>query len=105
MQKYIQTKKHRFIYNRNKVLILEAIIFTIIVTLLFNTRNYDAHLTPFEVKTDSKSSVIKGLGTIKPLSLKLISSPVDATISELHIREGQGVKTGEVLAKLENFEL
>lgn len=105
MQKHIQTKKHQFTFNRNKVLLLVVIIFTIIVTFLFNTQNYEAHLTPIEVRTDSKSSVIKGLGTIKPLSLKLISSPVDATISELHIREGQGVKTGEVLAKLENFEL
>ncbi len=105
MQKHIQTKKHQFTFNRNKVLLLVVIIFTIIVTFLLNTQNYEAHLTPIEVRTDSKSSVIKGLGTIKPLSLKLISSPVDATISELHIREGQGVKTGEVLAKLENFEL
>lgn len=90
----------------NKPILLIVLISLLSLTLfLLNTNELDIYLDPIEVKTDSKSSVIKGLGTIKPLSLKLISSPVDATISELHIREGQGVKTGEVLAKLENFEL
>ncbi len=79
--------------------------FCILIIYFFTNSIPDSYLTPLEVKISESSNMIKGIGTVQPYERKLVSTPVEATISKLSIRPGQRVKQGELLIQLQNFDL
>lgn len=104
MQQYLIKKERKPHYI--KVFVILLTIFISITYYLFYFQSLPSeYLTPLKVRDSSNEGSIKGIGTIKPYESMLISAPVEATVTRLTVKEGQRVKQGDTLIKLENFDL
>ncbi len=96
---------------RNKIpksVIIVLIIFVIADIFFFKTKfsNKDKGFTIQEVRPikGSIERVISTTGTVLPKNRLEIKPPVNGRIEEILVKEGQNVKTGEVLAEMSSTE-
>lgn len=90
--------------KKKKPLIIGAVIILVAIIIIFNLkaqREKSIKVTVEKVKTHELTSIISASGEVKPKKNVNISAHIMGRIIKIGVEEGQHVKTGDFLLKLE----
>ena len=100
-------EKKGFFRRRKKLILFFLVIAVIAVIIIFNLqsqREKSIKVSVEKVKRHNLTSVISASGEVKPRKSVNISSQIAGRIIKLGVEEGQRVKTGDFLLKLESTQ-
>ena len=100
-------EKKGFFRRRKKLILFFLVIAVIAVIIIFNLqsqREKSIKVSVEKVKRHNLTSVISASGEVKPKKNVNISSQIAGRIIKLGVEEGQRVKTGDFLLKLESTQ-
>lgn len=100
-------KKRSFFKRRKKPIIFSAVIILIGIIILFNLRaqrEKAIKVTVEKVKRHDLTSVVSASGEVKPKKNVNISAHIPGRIVKIGVEEGQKVKTGDFLLKLDSIQ-
>ena len=100
-------EKKGFFRRRKKLILFFLVIAVIAVIIIFNLqsqREKSIKVSVEKVKRHNLTSVISASGEVKPRKNVNISSQIAGRIIKLGVEEGQRVKTGDFLLKLESTQ-
>jgi HlyD family secretion protein len=101
------TEKKSFFQRRKKTLIFMAVVLVILVVVGLNLRSQrekTVKVTVEKVKKQDLTSVVSASGEIKPKKNVNISAQVPGRIIKIGVVEGQEVKAGDFLLKLDSTQ-
>jgi HlyD family secretion protein len=101
------TEKKSFFQRRKKTLIFMAVVLVILVVVGLNLRSQrekTVKVTVEKVKKQDLTSVVSASGEIKPKKNVNISAQVPGRIIKIGVEEGQEVKAGDFLLKLDSTQ-
>jgi HlyD family secretion protein len=93
--------------RRKKIILISGIIVIIGLVILFNFRSQrekSVKVTVEKVKTNDLTSIISASGEVKPKKSVNISAHVPGRIIKIGVIEGQEVKAGDFLLKLDSAQ-
>jgi len=100
-------EKKKQLRKRKKIILISAIAIFIIIIVFFNLkaqREKAIKVTVEKVKKQDLTSIISASGEIKPKKNVNISAQVPGRIIKIGVEEGQQVKAGDFLLKLESTQ-
>jgi HlyD family secretion protein len=100
-------KKKSFFKKRKKILIIFAVIIVIGLIIIFNLqsqREKSIKVTMEKVEKHDLASIVSASGEIKPKKSVNISAQVPGRIIKIGVEEGQRVKAGDFLMKLDSTQ-
>lgn len=100
-------KKRSFFKRRKKPIIFSAVIILIGIIILFNLRaqrEKAIKVTVEKVKRHDLTSVVSASGEVKPKKNVNISAHIPGRIVKIGVEEGQKVKAGDFLLKLDSIQ-
>lgn len=100
-------EKKSFFGRHKKLILFFMVIAVIAVIILFNLksqREKTIKVTVEEVKSQDLTSIISASGEVKPKKNINISSQIAGRVVKIGVEEGQQVKTGDFLLKLESTQ-
>lgn len=100
-------KKKGFFKKRKKAIIVFGVIAFILIIIIFNLqsqREKSIKVTVEKVKKDNLVSIISASGEVKPKKNVNISAHVAGRIVKIEVEEGQRVKKGDLLLKLDSTQ-
>ncbi len=100
-------KKQGFFRRRKKLIIVLAVIILIGIIILFNLqsqREKSIKVTVEKVEKHDLTSIVSASGEVKPKKNVNISAHVPGRIVKIGVEEGQRVKTGDFLLKLDSTQ-
>jgi HlyD family secretion protein len=101
------TEKKSFFQRRKKILILMAVVLVILAVVILNLRSQrekTVKVTVEKIKKQDLTSVVSASGEIKPKKNVNISAQVPGRIIKIGVEEGQEVKAGDFLLKLDSTQ-
>ena len=101
------TEKKSFFRRRRRTLIFLSVVIVILAVIGINLRSRGektVKVTVERVKKQDLTSVVSASGEIKPKKNVNISAQVPGRIIKIAVEEGQEVKTGDFLLKLESIQ-
>jgi len=101
------TEKKSFIRRRKKTLIFMAAVVVILAVVALNLRSQrekTVKVTVEKVKKQDLTSIVSASGEIKPKKNVNISAQVPGRIIKIAVEEGQEVKAGDFLLKLDSTQ-
>jgi len=93
--------------KKKKIIIISAVVIVICLIILFNLRSQrekTIKVTVEKVKKDDLTSIISASGEIKPKKNINISAHLPGRIVKIGVEEGQEVKNGDFLLKLDSTQ-
>jgi HlyD family secretion protein len=93
--------------KKKKVILISAVVVLIVVVVVFNLRSQrekSVKVTVETVKTHDLTSVVSASGEVKPKKNINISAHVPGRIVKISVVEGQEVKAGDFLLKLDSAQ-
>ena len=93
--------------KRKKTLLIAGVVIVIAVIILFNLqaqREKAIKVSVEKVKKENLTSIISASGEVKPKKNVNISAHIPGRIDKIGVVEGQGVKSGDFLLKLESTQ-
>jgi len=100
-------KKRSFFKRRKKPIIFSAVIILIGIIILFNLRaqrEKAIKVTVEKVKRHDLTSIVSASGEVKPKKNVNISAHIPGRIVKIGVEEGQKVKAGDFLLKLDSIQ-
>jgi HlyD family secretion protein len=100
-------EKKGFFKRRKKAVLVSAAVIVIALIILFNLRaqrEKTVRVTVEKVKTTDLTSVISASGEVKPKKNVNISAHVPGRIIKIGVKEGDEVKAGDFLLKLDSTQ-
>jgi HlyD family secretion protein len=100
-------EKKSFFQRRKKTLIFMAVVLVILVVVGLNLRSQrekTVNVTVEKVKKQDLTSIVSASGEVKPKKNVNISAQVPGRIIKIGIEEGQEVKAGDFLLKLDSTQ-
>lgn len=100
-------KKKSFLKKRKKIFIISAVIIVIGLIIIFNLqsqREKAIKVTMEKVEKHDLASTVSASGEIKPKKSVNISAQVPGRIIKIGVEEGQSVKAGDFLMKLDSTQ-
>ena len=100
-------KKINFFKKRKKIIIISAVIIVIGLIIIFNLqsqREKSIKVTVEKVEKHDLTSTVSASGEIKPKKNVNISAQVPGRIIKIGVEEGQRVKAGDFLMKLDSTQ-
>ena len=100
-------EKQGFFRRRKKLIIIFAVIILIGIIILFNLqsrREKSIKVTVEKVEKHDLTSIVSASGEVKPKKNVNISANVPGRIIKIGVEEGQRVKTGDFLLKLDSTQ-
>ncbi len=100
-------KKKNFFKKRKKIIIISAVIIVIGLIIIFNLqsqREKAIKVTVEKVEKHDLASTVSASGEIKPKKSVNISAQVPGRIIKIGVEEGQRVKAGDFLMKLDSTQ-
>ena len=101
------TEKKSFFKRRKRTLIFMAVVLTILAVVILNLqsrREKTVKVTVEKVKKQDLTSIVSASGEIKPKKNINISAQVPGRIIKIAVIEGQEVKAGDFLLKLDSTQ-
>jgi HlyD family secretion protein len=101
------TEKKSFFRRRKKTLIIMAVIVVILAVVALNLRSQrekTVKVTVEKVKKQDLTSIVSASGEVKPKKNVNISAQVPGRIIKIAVEEGQEVKAGDFLLKLDSTQ-
>jgi HlyD family secretion protein len=101
------TEKKSLFKRRKKALIFIAVVLVILVVVALNLRSQrekTVKVTVEKVKKEDLTSIVSASGEIKPKKNVNISAQVPGRIIKIAVEEGQEVKAGDFLLKLDSTQ-
>ncbi len=100
-------KKRNFFQRRKKIIIIFAVILFISLIIFFNLRSQrekSIKVTVEKVKRQDLTSITSASGEVKPKKNVNISAHVPGRIIKIGVEEGERVKAGDFLLKLDSTQ-
>lgn len=100
-------KKRNFFQRRKKIIIIFAVILFISLIIFFNLRSQrekSIKVTVEKVKKQDLTSITSASGEVKPKKSVNISAHVPGRIVKIGVEEGERVKAGDFLLKLDSTQ-
>lgn len=100
-------KKKNFFRKRKKLIIIFSVIFIVVLIIFFNLRaqrEKTIKVTLEKVKKQDLTSITSASGEIKPKKNVNISAHIPGRIDKIGVEEGQRVKEGDFLLKLDSTQ-
>lgn len=104
---YSMTENNGFFHRRKKPILFLLVIGVIAVIIFFNLqsqREKSIRVTVEKVHREDLVSVISASGEVKPKKNVNISSQIAGRVIKIWVEEGQQVKEGDILLKLESTQ-
>jgi len=96
------------LFQKRKRLFLFFLVIAVITIIIFfnlqSQREKSIRVTVEKVKRDSLESIISASGEVKPKKNVNISAHIPGRIVKIGVEEGQRVKSGDFLLKLESTQ-
>lgn len=101
------TEKRSFFKRKKKILIISTVALVIVLIVFFNLqsqREKSLKVTIEKVKKQNLVSIISASGEVKPKKNVNISAQIPGRIIKIGVEEGQRVKAGDFLLKLDSTQ-
>jgi HlyD family secretion protein len=100
-------KKRSFFQRRKKWIIIAGVILVIVIIIFFNLRaqrEKATKVTVETVKSHDLTSIVSASGEVKPKKNVNLSAHIPGRIVKIGVEEGQRVKAGDFLLKLDSIQ-
>lgn len=100
-------EKRSFFKRRKKLIIVSAVIIVIALIIFFNLRSQrekTTKVTVEKVKRHDLTSIVSASGEVKPKKNINVSAQIPGRIIKIGVKEGQRVKEGDFLLKLDSTQ-
>ncbi len=101
------SEKRSFFKRKKKILIISSVVLVVVLIVFFNLqsqREKSLKVTIEKVKKQNLVSIISASGEVKPKKNVNISAQIPGRIIKIGVEEGQRVKAGDFLLKLDSTQ-